>query len=170
MKKIVLTFFAALMCTCAAMAQIEITKVDAFNGDEAAFMDMAVTAAESSVVDGGVADGAVIILNGAWHATGKPANGKSAIEVALSKARKKNLTEAVIYSVAQPTDAACKALAEASVKEVVFLLPSDRVVANGIYRQDVYKAAETETQSEDHPAVPARNVSDQSLIKALNLK
>ncbi|MDE7426274.1 MAG: hypothetical protein K2M79_00545 [Muribaculaceae bacterium] len=168
MKKFILTLFGALMCASAATAQIEITKVDAFNGSEAAFMDMAVTAAESSVVDGGVADGAVIILNGAWHATGKPANGKSSIEVALSKARKKNLKEAVIYSVAQPTTAAGKALAEAAVKEVVFLIPAERVVANGIYKQEDYTHAETD--SEETSAVPARNVADPSLIKALNLK
>ena len=69
MKKI-LTLIAAVAIGAIAFAQVNITKVDKVAPTDEIFMDMAVTAAQQAIASGQKAAGAVVILNGAWKATG----------------------------------------------------------------------------------------------------
>lgn len=83
MKKI-LTLIAAVAIGAIAFAQVNITKVDKVAPTDEIFMDMAVTAAQQAIASGQKAAGAVVILNGAWKATGTPSATATAEENAIT--------------------------------------------------------------------------------------
>lgn len=141
MKKFILSLLSAVaLCAApAAMAQIEITKVDKVQPNDQIFMDMAVSAAKTSVADGGLPCGSVVILNGAWRSTGMPSNGITAEQVAINKSRAKSLANASIYTVVQPTTAAAEAIRNSGADAVYFVIPADVAVAKGIYKQSDYQ-------------------------------
>lgn len=149
MKRFVKTL---ILCAAAAMAapmagaQVQITKVDKIQPNEEVFMDMAVSAAKTSVADNGLPCGAVVILNGAWRSTGMPSNEISAEQTAINKARTKSLGNAAVYTVVQPTAAACKAIAESGVGAVYFAIPADKAIAAGIYPASAYEGADAPTR------------------------
>lgn len=137
MKKI-LTLIAAVAIGAIAFAQVNITKVDKVAPTDEIFMDMAVTAAQQAIASGQKAAGAVVILNGAWKATGTPSATATAEENAITKSRRTNLAGASIYTVNQPTTAALNAIMKAGVDVVFFVNPSSDAVAAGVYPAEAY--------------------------------
>lgn len=144
MKKVILSFCVVLLAVM-AVAQAKITLVDKINPTDEVFMDMAVTAAQKSVSQQGKPEGAVIILNGAWRATGLPTAGKTVEEAAFAKSRLNSLKNATVYTVNQPTVAALNALNAAGVEAVYFANPADDVIAAGIFTAEDYDTAALDT-------------------------
>lgn len=139
MKKFIFTI-ALMAFSIASFAQVNITKVDKVQPTDEIFMEMAVTAAQKAVADGLKPGGAVVILNGAWRATGLPLEGTTPEENAISKSRTTKLGGAKIYTINQPTSAAMNAIMAAGVDTVYFVNSSDEVVAAGIYTEEDYDA------------------------------
>ena len=144
MKKI-LSFIAAIAIGAIAFAQVNITKVDKVAPNDEIFMDMAVTAAQQAVASGEKPSGAVVILNGAWKATGTPSASATAEENAITKSRRTNLAGASIYTVNQPTTAALNAIMRAGVDVVFFANTADEAIAAGVYPSDAYDPAALDT-------------------------
>jgi len=144
MKKI-FTFIAAIAIGAIAIAQVNITKVDKVAPTDEIFMDMAVTAAQQAVASGQKPSGAVVILNGAWKATGTPSATATAEENAITKSRRTSLAGASIYTVNQPTTAALNAIMKAGVDVVFFVNPSSAAVAAGVYPPEAYDTATLDT-------------------------
>lgn len=132
---------AALLAAPAVSAQVQITKVDKIQPTEEVFMDMAVSAAKTSVADKGLPCGAVVILNGAWRSTGMPSDEQSAEQVAINKSRSRSLAQARIYTVVQPTAAAMEAISKSGIPTVYFAVPAADAVAAGIYSAKDYEGA-----------------------------
>ncbi|MDE6097743.1 MAG: hypothetical protein K2L80_04695 [Muribaculaceae bacterium] len=144
MKHIVKSLLACIALTMgvpAISAQVQITKVDKIQPNEGIFMDMAVSAAKTSVADNGLPCGAVVILNGAWRSTGIPSNEISAEQTAINKSRAKSLANASIFTMVQPTAAACKAILESGAPAVYFAIPANVAIAAGIYPASAYEGA-----------------------------
>lgn len=137
MKKI-LFILATLLCLGATAKTVVITNVDKVQPTDEMFMDMAVTAAKKSAASNNVPSGAVIILNGAWRATGIPENGKTAEEVAVSKSRLTKLKNASVYTVNQPTSEVINMLSELGVDAIYFANGKEAVIAAGIYPASAY--------------------------------
>lgn len=133
MKKTIRLAFLMLFVACGLVAHADypISKVDRVQPNDMIFMDMAVGAARSSVAKKGKPCGAVLILNGAFNATGMPSATKSAEEDAISKGRGK-MSNAVLYTVNEPTSAAYIAICVSGVGKVVFANPKDAVIASGV--------------------------------------
>lgn len=151
MKRILLTLSAAAMALAAA-AQVNITKVDKVQPTDEIFMDMAVTAASQAKASGLPASGAVIILNGAWKATGTPEGGLTPEENAIQKTHSARLTGARIYTVNQPTAAALNAIMRTGIETVYFVNSSADAVAAGIYPVEAYDAASLDSSLRPVPA------------------
>lgn len=139
MKRIALLFFVAI--AIAAVAQVNISKTEKASPSDELFMDMAVTAAKQSVASGGKPSGTVIILNGAWKATGTPTKDATAEENAITRSNRTTLPGAIVYTVNEPTVQALNALMEAEVDEVYYVNSSADAVAAGIYTAADYDAA-----------------------------
>lgn len=137
--KIKLLLCLLILAVLPAAAQVELSETEKFTPNDEVFMDMAVTAAKTSAANGQTPCGAVIILNGAWRSTGMPSEGVTAEETALRKARAKSLEHGAIYTVFQPTTAACKAIAGAKVGAVYYAIDADTAVAAGIYPASAYE-------------------------------
>lgn len=137
MKKI-LTAIAVMALSISSFAQVNITKVDKVQPNDEIFMEMAVTAAQKAVADGQKPGGAVVILNGAWRATGLPGAGTTPEENAISKSRTTKLSGAKIYTINQPTTAALNAIMAAGVDAVYFVNAANEVVAAGIFTNEDY--------------------------------
>ncbi len=132
---------AAPVIAVAAIAQVNITKVDKVRPTDEIFMDMAVTAASQAKAAGLEPSGAVVILNGAWKSTGTPADGLSPEENAIQKAHSTRLAGARIYTVNQPTAQALNAIMRAGAEAVYFVNSSADAVAAGIYPAEAYDTA-----------------------------
>lgn len=137
MKKAIFTLILAV-ASLAACAQVSITRVDKIAPTDEVFMDMAVTAAQTSVSDGGSACGTVVILNGAWRATGRATAGTTAEEAAIAKSRLSSLENATIYTINEPTTAAYNAIARSGCETVYFVNPREAVIAAGLYPASAY--------------------------------
>lgn len=120
------------------------------------YMDMAVTAAAKSKADGGKADGAVIILNRAFKASGIPGNGMTAEQNAVAKSRLKDLANATVYTVNEPVTAVINLLSRLGAKEVVYVNPRTATVAAGINTSSEYNDSELDTTT---PRVPMRRIN-----------
>lgn len=138
MKKSVLLILAMMLGVVLDTMAIDITKVDKVSPTDELFMDMAVSAAKKSIASGGVPSGAVIILNGAWRATGTSEGAQTPEEAAFSKARLDNLKNAVVYTVNEPTTATLNFLNNMSVTAVYFTNPRQAAVAAGVYPASAY--------------------------------
>lgn len=139
-------FFAAIVALAlgvAAIAQTPISKTEKANPGDDVFIDMAVTAGAQSKASGNKPCGAVIILNGAWKATGTPSATATAEENAISKSRLKTLKGAKVYTVFEPTTRALEALTAAGADAVYYAVTSDDAIEAGIYTSDDYKPSES---------------------------
>lgn len=142
MKKSLTLFIAALMTVFGfSLYALDISKLEKAGPNDEWFMDMAVTAAKKSVASKQAPSGAVIILNGAWRATGTPEGNKTPEENAYAKSRLENLANAVVYTVNEPTTATVNFLSQLGVEAIYFANPRDVVVAAGIYPASAYDDA-----------------------------
>lgn len=152
MKKIVFAIVTAFLALgCLQTRAIDITKVDKIAPTDEIFMDMAVSAAKKSIASNTGPSGAVIILNGAWRATGTPEGGKSPEEVAYAKSRLSNLANATVYTVNEPTTDVINLLNSLGVTAVYFANPRDAVVAAGIYPASAYDDSRLNTAGKQAP-------------------
>lgn len=142
MKKIIAAV-AALALSIVAFAQTNISKTEKANPGDDVFIDMAVTAGAQSKASGNKPCGAVIILNGAWKATGTPTATATAEEVAISKSRLKTLKGARVFTVFEPTTRALEALTAAEADAVYYAVTSDDAIEAGVYTADDYKPSES---------------------------
>ncbi len=132
------TLLAALLLSAAAGAQVTLSPTEKATPGDEIFMDMAVTAATRATAAGLKPAGAVIIMNGAWKATGMPSATLTPEEDAINKTRRTSLDGACVYTVNRPTTAALNAMARAGVSQVVYVNPADSVVAAGVYPAEAY--------------------------------
>ena len=138
MKKLVLLLMVTLLTATSGVCGVEITRVDKVQPTDEMFMDMAVTAAKKSVASNNVASGAVIILNGAWRATGTPEGNNGAEDAAFSKSRLSNLRNAKVYTINEPPTAVINRLNALGVEAIYFANPREAVIAAGIYPASAY--------------------------------
>lgn len=151
-------------CGLSASAYYPITKVDKVAPTDEMFMDMAVDAARSSVAKKGQPCGAVLILNNAYNATGKPSATKSAEEDAIAKSRG-NLANAVIYTVNEPTSAAYLAICLNGVGKVVFANPREAVIAAGVATEADYEDVEIPEGVKQTPVIRIDFADAATLLK-----
>lgn len=137
MKKI-FAIIAAAAISLGAAAQVQISKVEKVTPNDEIFMDMAVSAAQNAVASGQKANGAVLVLNGAWKATGLPGASNSPETDAIAKTKRATVPGAIIFTVNQPTPKAINAMADAGVEAVYFVNSADAAVAAGIYKKSDY--------------------------------
>lgn len=146
MKKILLSAAAALVIAAPAIiAQAVITKVDKIAPTDQVYMDMATEAAKSAKKAGKKADGAVVILNNAFHSSGKPSGDTSAVQDAIGKARVASLENAKIYTVNEPTTEALNAISRRKAQAVYFVNSREDVVKAGIYPAEAYDDSKIDT-------------------------
>jgi len=144
MRKLLFSIVAATLST-AAVAQVNITKVDKVQPTDEIFIDMAVTAASQAKAAGLSPAGAVVILNGAWKATGTPADDLTPEENAIQKTHRTSLAGGKIYTINQPTVQAMNAIMRAGIDAVYFVNSSADAVAAGIYPAEAYDASGLDT-------------------------
>ncbi len=142
MKKI-LASLTAIAISIAANAQVNISKTEKATPSDDIFIEMAVTAGKQSKASGEKPCGAVIILNGAWKATGTPTATETAEENAISKSRLKSLKGARIYTVFEPTAKALEAISRAGADAVYYAVTSDDAIESGIYTAEEYAPSAT---------------------------
>ncbi len=99
------------------------------------FLDMAVDMAQMSVEKGGAPGGAVIILNGAYHAAG---NGEKPELDALQHTHAPTLANAAVYTVNEPVTEAWVELSRRGVAQIYYANPREDVIESGIYRDSDY--------------------------------
>lgn len=145
MKKVIFLTMMFVAFVGAAVAQVSITKVDQVEVTDQIFMDMAVSAAQDNVSAGEKPCGAVVILNGALRSAGKSSTYTTAEESAIAKSRKKNLANAVIYTVNEPTVAAYNAICRAGADAVYFVNGRDAVIAAGVYTAEDYDTSKIDS-------------------------
>lgn len=146
MKKIVLSAVAALsLAAPLALAQAVITKVDKIAPTDQVYMDMATEAAKSNKKAGKKADGAVVILNNAFHSSGKGSGDTTAAQDAIGKARVVSLENAKIYTVNEPTTEALNAMSRRKAQAVYFVNSREDVIKAGIYPAEAYDDAKLDT-------------------------
>lgn len=146
MKKSLLSAAAAIAIAAPAIiAQAVITKVDRIAPTDQIYMDMATEAAKAAKKAGEKADGAVVILNNAFHSSGKPSGNTSAAQNAIGKARVTSLENAKIYSVNEPTTEAINAMSRRKAQAVYFVNSREEVVKAGIYPAEAYDDSKIDT-------------------------
>lgn len=129
-----------LTATVSATAGVTVDRAAKLADGQQVYIDMAVSAAKTSVAEGSMPTGAVVILGGAWRGTGTAMDGRGAEATAIAKARTKTLGNAALYTMIQPTSAACIDIANSGIQQVFFIIPADQAVKAGIYRQADYDA------------------------------
>lgn len=128
-----------------AQAQVNITKVDKVDPTEQIFMDMATTAASKSVAQKGLPCGAVVILNRAWKGSGiADANG-TAEQNAIAASRLKDLENADVYTVCEPTTEAYNEMCRMGANACYFAIPRQVVIEKGIYPAEAYNDSKIDT-------------------------
>lgn len=145
MKKVIFLAMMFVAIAGAVVAQVSITKVDKVEVTDQLFMDMAVSQAQDNVAAGEKPCGAVVILNGALRSAGKSSTVSTAEESAIAKSRKKNLANAVIYTVNEPTVAAYNAICKAGADAVYFVNSRDAVIAAGVYTAEDYDSTKVDS-------------------------
>jgi hypothetical protein len=146
MKKTILFFATMLLLVSGyAVAQLSITKVDKVNPNDEIFMDMALTAAKTSLSEGGLPCGAVVILNGALRSAGQPTEVATAEETAIATSRRKTLKNAVIYTINEPTTEVYNLICSKKAEAVYFVNARDKVIAKGIYPAEAYDDSKIDT-------------------------
>lgn len=146
MKKTIISAAAAIVIAVPAIiAQAVITKVDRIAPTDQVYMDMATEAAKSAKQADGRADGAVVILNNAFHSSGKASSGNSAVQNALGKARVSSLQNAKVYTVNEPTTEDLNALSRRKAQAVYFVNSREDVVKAGIHPAEAYDDAKIDT-------------------------
>lgn len=146
MKKSLLSAAAAIAIAAPAIiAQAVITKVDRIAPTDQIYMDMATEAAKEAKKAGEKADGAVVILNNAFHSSGKPSGNTSAAQNAIGKARVTSLENAKIYTVNEPTTETLNAMSRRKAQAVYFVNSREDVVKAGIYPAEAYDDSKIDT-------------------------
>lgn len=139
MKKVVFLFLAmtALM-TGTILAGIPIAKDDKISPVDEVWMDMAVGIARDNVKAGGIPCGSVVVLNGALKSVGEATEKATSVEVAIVTSRLRNLANAVIYTVNEPTAEAYNAVCKSGADAVYFANPKEEVIAAGVQPAEAY--------------------------------
>lgn len=132
MKKLLTLTLIFASAVIGLMAQVQISKVEAANPSDEVFMDMAVTVAQTASAQSHAPQGAVVVLNGAWRASGMAVGGSTAEEDALARTRRTTIPTASVYTVNQPTDRALDAMAEAKISKVFYVNPMEDVIKSGL--------------------------------------
>lgn len=145
MKKSLLILSLLIAMIAGTATALTITKVDKVNPNDDEWIDMALTAAKSNVDEGGKPCGAVVILNGALRSVGRANATATAEEVAISTARRKKLSNAIIYTVNEPTTEAYNAICRSGAEAVIFVNSREDVVAKGVYPAEAYNDAQADT-------------------------
>lgn len=123
-----------------ASAAVTVNRAAKLDDGQQVYIDMAVSAAKTSVAEGDLPTGAVVILGGAWRGTGTAMDGRGAEATAIAKARTKTLGNATLYTMIQPTAAACTEIAKAGIQQVYFVIDADQAVKAGIQKASDYSA------------------------------
>lgn len=151
MKKLLTLFFVIVLGMGLKASAVDITKVDKVLPSDEMFMDMAVTAAKKSMASNTGASGAVIILNGAWRATGTPEGEKTAEEAAFAKSRLTKLNNAVVYTINEPITEVINFLNSLGVDAIYFANPRQVVIAAGIYPATAYDDSQVDSSVKQAP-------------------
>ena len=165
MKKIFTLVIAAILGLGMNASALDITTVDKVEPTDEMFMDMAVTAAKKSIASNSPAAGAVIILNGAWRATGTPEGDKTAEEVAYSRSRLSKLANAKVYTIDEPTTAIVNFLNSLGVEAIYFANPREVVIAAGIYPASAYDDSALDTSVKQAPMYRLPFAEAEALLK-----
>ncbi len=144
MNRILASIVAIALGLC-AVAQTQLSTTEKANPNDDTFIDMAVSAGKQAKAAGEKPCGTVVILNGAWKATGTPSATATAEENAISKSRLKSLKGARVYTVFEPTTRALVALTKAGADAVYYAVTSDDAVEAGIYKQEEYVPSDSAT-------------------------
>lgn len=129
-----------LMTGLTAQAAVTVNRAAKLDEGQQVYIDMAVSAAKTSVAEGDLPTGAVVILGGAWRGTGTAMDGRGAEASAIAKARTKTLGNATLYTMIQPTAAACAEITKAGIQQVYFVIDADQAVKAGINKASDYAA------------------------------
>lgn len=164
MKKI-LAIALAIFSIAFATNAYEITKVDKVKPTDEMFMDMAVTAANKSVASKTGPTGAVIILNGAWKATGIPTATQKAEAVAVEKSRLSSLRNAVVFTVAEPTTEMINLLNSMGVDKIYFAVPRAKVIEKNVYPAEAYNDEEIDVTLKQAPLLQLNFAEADALYK-----
>ena len=164
MKKII-TIAALILSVVFTASAVDITKVAKVKPTDEMFMDMAVTAANKSVASNNAPTGAVIILNGAWKATGIPETGKTAEQVAVEKSRLSSLRNATIFTVAEPTTEVINMLNSKGVDAIYFAIPRAKVIEKKVYPAEAYNDEEIDTDVKQAPLMQITFAEAEALYK-----
>lgn len=145
MKKTLFIFTLLIAIVAGTATALTITKVDKVSPNDDEWIDMALTAAKSNVDEGGKPCGAVVVLNGALRSVGRANANTTAEEAAISTARRKKLSNAVIYTVNEPTTEAYNAICRSGADAVVFVNSREEVIAKGVYPAEAYNDAQVDS-------------------------
>lgn len=145
MKKSLLILSLLIAMIAGTATALTITKVDKVNPNDDEWIDMALTAAKSNVDEGGKPCGAVVVLNGALRSVGRANAKATAEEVAISTSRRKKLSNAVIYTVNEPTTEAYNAICRSGAEAVVFVNSREDVIAKGVYPAEAYNDSQLDS-------------------------
>lgn len=165
MKRIIATLALVIALAANAVAGLPITKVDKVEPTQEIFMDMAVTAASASKAKKGLPCGAVIILNNAWRSTGKAADGITAEQDAVAKARLSSLANAVVFTVNEPITEAYNDLCHFGAEAIYFVNPREKVIAAGIYPASAYDDSKIDSTVKAVPMTQMSFADAEALIK-----
>lgn len=142
MKRIFAAIAIAAM-SAMAYAQVGISPTEKASPDDDTFIDMAVTAGKQAKASGEKPCGTVIILNGAWKATGTPTGDLTAEENAISKSRLGTLKGTRVYTVVEPTTRAAVALTKSGADVVYYAVTSDDAIEAGVYTAEDYAPSDS---------------------------
>ncbi|MDE7154233.1 MAG: hypothetical protein K2O00_07315 [Muribaculaceae bacterium] len=123
---------AALTGTNNISAQVPITRVEQYSPTDMVFLDMATDAAKENKSRGMNPNGAVLVVNGEFKASGRSTAGSSAEEIAFKKSHLPSLKGVTVYTVNEPTTAVYQFLCDNNVDAIFFVNGRDAVVKAGI--------------------------------------
>lgn len=130
-----------LLGCLSASAGVTVNRAPKLDANQQVYIDMAVSAAKTSVAEGDMPTGAVVILGGAWRGTGTAMDGRGAEATAIAKARTKTLGNATLYTMIQPTSAACAEIAKSGIQQVYFVIDADQAIKAGIHKASDFTPA-----------------------------
>lgn len=141
MKKIIATALvmaAAAVGIPSAKAQVPVTRVEQYSPTDMVFLDMATEAAKDNKSRGLQPNGAVLVVNGDFRASGRSTATSSAEETAFKKSRLTSLKGVTVYTVNEPTTSIYKFLCENGIGAIYFVNGRDAVVKAGVAQSSDY--------------------------------
>lgn len=113
-------------------AQVPVTRVEQYSPTDMVFLDMATDAAKENKTRGMQPNGAVLVVNGEFRASGRSTAGSSAEEIAFKKSHLPSLKGVTVYTVNEPVTAVYKFLCDNNVEAIYFVNGRDAVVKAGV--------------------------------------